>query len=253
VRSRVLRAPVLALLAGMLAAAPPVSAEVQGPAPPGTQEVLYVGNNWDGTADVVDPVGFRRLARLNIVPDRAERTREILASPDRAGFFLGIRQLVGEGNDQLVDDMFSSPDGRFLYVSRPSFADVVAFDLTTRRMVWRVPIEGYRSDHMAISPDGRHLLVSASTARKVHVIDARAGPGSSASSRPATSRTRTTTRPTGSGSTTRASAASTRPPTTRRSTARRATAGSRSSTRGPTGSCAASTWAGSSPRPATRT
>jgi DNA-binding beta-propeller fold protein YncE len=38
-----------------------------------------------------------------------------------------------------------------------------------------VKIEGYRADHMAISPDGSRLLVSASTARKVHVIDTRAG------------------------------------------------------------------------------
>jgi DNA-binding beta-propeller fold protein YncE len=38
-----------------------------------------------------------------------------------------------------------------------------------------VKIEGNRADHMAISPNGRRLLVSASTARKVHVIDTRRG------------------------------------------------------------------------------
>jgi DNA-binding beta-propeller fold protein YncE len=37
--------------------------------------------------------------------------------------------------------------------------------------VWRTKVEGNRSDHMAISADGKRLLVSASTARKVHVID----------------------------------------------------------------------------------
>src|ERR671935_574969 len=100
---------------------------------------------------------------------------EIVASPDRLAYFLAIRELVGEGHDQFVDDMFSSRDGRFLYVSRPSFADVVAFDLNTRRIVWRTPVEGYRADHMAISPDGKRLAVSASTARKVHVIDTRTG------------------------------------------------------------------------------
>ena len=31
--------------------------------------------------------------------------------------FYGIREMIGEGNDQLVDDMFTSHDGRFLYVS----------------------------------------------------------------------------------------------------------------------------------------
>src|SRR3712207_9371138 len=53
-------------------------------------------------------------------------------------------ELVGEGNDQFVDDMFSSPDGRFLYVSRPSFADVVGIDLATQRIVWRAKVDGYR-------------------------------------------------------------------------------------------------------------
>jgi len=151
----------LALLASAAAAAP--------------RDVLYVGNNWDGTADVVDPFEFKRLARIDIIPDKDARMAEIMANPDRYGYFLGIRQLVGEGNDQFVDDMFSSHDGRFLYVSRPSFADVVAFDLRTRKLAWRVPIEGYRADHMAISPDGTRLAVSASTARKVHMIDAARG------------------------------------------------------------------------------
>jgi YVTN family beta-propeller protein len=140
-----------------------------------TQDILVVGNNWDGTADVVNPKTFRRIARLDIVPDKAERFAEIEASPDRRGYFLAIRELVGEGHDQFVDDAFTSHSGRFLYVSRPSFADVVAFDLKTRAIVWRVPVEGYRADHMAISPDGKRLLVSASTARKVHVIDAQRG------------------------------------------------------------------------------
>jgi YVTN family beta-propeller protein len=38
-----------------------------------------------------------------------------------------------------------------------------------------VPVEGYRADHMAISGGGTRLLVSASTARKVHVIDTKQG------------------------------------------------------------------------------
>ncbi|MDQ3741775.1 MAG: serine/threonine protein kinase, partial [Actinomycetota bacterium] len=140
-----------------------------------TRDVLYVGNNWEGTADVVDVRTFERIHRLNIVPDKEERLAEIRMDPASQGYFLGIRQLVGEGNDQFVDDMFSSHDGRFLYVSRPSFADVVGIDLATEEIVWRVKVDGYRADHMAISPDGKHVLVSASTARKVHVIDVEAG------------------------------------------------------------------------------
>src|SRR3954452_23192618 len=137
----------------------------------GTRPVLWVGNNWDGTADAVDPFTFQKLAHLNIVPDKEERLAEIILDPVRQGYFLGVRQLVGEGHDQLVDDMFPSHDGRFLYVSRPSRADVAAFDLSNGEIVWRTRVDGYRADHMAISPDGTRLLVSASTASVVDVID----------------------------------------------------------------------------------
>jgi DNA-binding beta-propeller fold protein YncE len=140
-----------------------------------TRQVLTVGNNWDGTADLVDPRRFTRLARINIVPDLAERMAEIQADPVRYGYFLAIRQEIGEGHDQLVDDAFTSLDGRYLYVSRPSLADVVAISLRTHRIVWRTRVEGNRSDHMALSPDGRHLLVSASTARKVQQLDTSTG------------------------------------------------------------------------------
>ena len=139
------------------------------------RDVLVVGNNWDGTADVVDPRTFERLTRLNIVPDLAQRRAALLADPLAAGFFLGVGLLIGEGHDQYVDDAFTSTDGRRLFVSRPSLRDVIALDLATRTIAWRVQVDGFRSDHMAISPDGRRLLVSASTANKVHVIDTATG------------------------------------------------------------------------------
>jgi YVTN family beta-propeller protein len=56
-------------------------------------------------------------------------------------------------------------------VSRPSFADVVGIDLATGAIRWRFPMEGYRADHMGVSPDGTRLLVSDSTANKVHELD----------------------------------------------------------------------------------
>ena len=159
-----------AIVAGGLAAL-----ALAAPAAGQTRDVLYVGNNWDGTADVIDPERFERIARIDIVPDLEERLAEIQADPAHQAYFLAIRQLVGEGHDQFVDDMFSSPDGRHLYVSRPSLADVVAIDLATGRIAWRVKVDGYRSDHMAISPDGSRLLVSASTAKTVLAIDPRSG------------------------------------------------------------------------------
>jgi DNA-binding beta-propeller fold protein YncE len=143
--------------------------------PPRTRSVLYVGNNWDGTADVVQPRRFRRLARINIIPDIKERMAEIESNPERLGYFLAIREQVGEGHDQFVDDMFSSHNGRVLYVSRPSLADVVAINLRTHQIIWRRKVDGNRADHMAISPDGRHVLVSASTAKVVDVIDTKTG------------------------------------------------------------------------------
>ena len=86
-----------------------------------------------------------------------------------------IRELVGEGNDQFVDDMYTSNDGRLLIVSRPSFRDVVALNLTTGKIVWRFVVDGQRSDHMAISPDGRQVAVSASTGNVVHILDIKTG------------------------------------------------------------------------------
>jgi DNA-binding beta-propeller fold protein YncE len=143
--------------------------------PSPTIPVLTVGNNWDGTADLIDPVKFTRLARLNIIPDKAERMTEIALNPVALGYFVAIQQLIGEGHDQYVDDAFTSHDGRFLYVSRPSFKDVVAISFETKKIVWRTEVEGQRADHMGISPDGTRLVVSASTANKAHVIDTATG------------------------------------------------------------------------------
>ena len=169
---------VLAVVAAglMLAAAGPASADyVPRPIRGETRQVILVGNNWDGTTDVVDPYTLQRLDRINVIPDRAEREAEIMLHPDEQAYFLAIRQQVGEGNDQFNDDVFSSHDGRTIFVSRPSFADVVAIDLKTKKIVWRTPVGGYRADHMAISPDGTKLLVSASTANIVDQIDTATG------------------------------------------------------------------------------
>ncbi|WP_211242755.1 YncE family protein [Sinimarinibacterium sp. CAU 1509] len=141
----------------------------------GKVEVLLVGNNWDGTADIISVPGYQNLKRINIVPDLEERKAEIYLNPVRLGYYLAIRQLIGEGHDQLVDDLFASKDGRTLFVSRPSLADVVAIDIDSGEILWRTPVAGQRSDHMAISPDGTRLAVSASTANVVHMIDTATG------------------------------------------------------------------------------
>jgi YVTN family beta-propeller protein len=142
----------------------------------GLREVMFVGNNWDGTADVIEARGdFAKIGRVDVIPDKEERLKEIYLNPLKLAFFLGIRQGPGEGHDQFVDDMYSTPDGSAMVVSRPSFADVVSIDLATGRINWRFPVSGYRSDHMAVSPDGTRVAVSASTSNTVHVLDIRTG------------------------------------------------------------------------------
>jgi DNA-binding beta-propeller fold protein YncE len=165
-----------ALSACAVAAVAPPALANHTPESRNVRHVLFVGNNWDGTADVIRPGGnFERIARLNIIPDIEERMMEIVTDPVRLGYFLGIRMLVGEGNDQFVDDMFSTNDGRLLIVSRPSLADVVAIEIATGKIVWRFRVDGQRSDHMGISPDGKHVAVSASTGNVVHILDTQTG------------------------------------------------------------------------------
>ncbi|XIE81179.1 YncE family protein [Streptomyces sp. SBR177] len=169
-------AAALALLAAVAGsgatAAPAAASPAPAAASAGLREVMFVGNNWDGTADVIESRGeFRRIGRVNVIPDREERMREISLDPIKLAFFLGVRNGPGEGHDQFVDDMYATPDGSAMVVSRPSFADVVSVDLRTGRVNWRFPVAGYRSDHMAVSPDGTRVAVSASTANTVHVLD----------------------------------------------------------------------------------
>ncbi|ADU07432.1 YncE family protein [Micromonospora aurantiaca] len=176
--SRTRRRAGLAVLAALalVAPAPLVTAPAPAAAAAALQEVMFVGNNWDGTADVIRSRGdYARLGRINVIPDRAARLREIYLNPIKLAFFLGIRQGPGEGHDQLIDDMYTTPDGTALVVSRPSFADVVSIDLATGALRWRFPVSGYRADHMAVSPDGTRVAVSASTSNTVHVLDIRTG------------------------------------------------------------------------------
>ncbi|MGW7054247.1 YncE family protein [Streptomyces sp. NPDC054887] len=165
-----------AAVAGILVAVTATGASAVGPDPArdrsALREVLFVGNNWDGTADVIESRGaFSKIGRINVVPDKQKRLAEIYTNPVKLVYFLGIRNGPGEGHDQFVDDMYSTPDGTAMVVSRPSFADVVSIDLASGAVKWRFPVSGYRSDHMAVSPDGKRVAVSASTSNTVHVLD----------------------------------------------------------------------------------
>ena len=163
--------PFAAVVAASLLAAG-LSAPAPAAAAPALREVMFVGNNWEGTVDVIESSGaYQRIGRLNVIPDRDQRLAEIYVNPIRLIYFLAIRNGPGEGHDQLVDDMYTTPDGSAVVASRPSFADVVSIDLATGAIRWRFPVSGYRADHMAVSPDGTKVAVSASTSNKVHVLN----------------------------------------------------------------------------------
>ena len=130
---------------------------------PNPIEVVFVGNNWQGTITVIALDGYKKLGVINGIPDKLERLKHVRSQFLGRVLYYGIRKLVGEGHDQFVDDMYSSIDGTKLIVSRPSFADVVAIDTLTGEIIWRFEVAGFRSDHMAMSPDGKHVAVSAST------------------------------------------------------------------------------------------
>ncbi|WP_349926942.1 YncE family protein [Acinetobacter sp. A1-4-2] len=146
------------------------------PAPANSQQVFFVGNNWDGTVTVIRPSGdFGKIGVINMVPDRKERLTEIHLNPIKLIAYTYIQSTAGEGNDQLVDDMYSTPDGKSVVASRPSFADIVSINIATGKINWRTPIEGFRADHMAVSPDGQRLAVSASSGNVVQVLDINTG------------------------------------------------------------------------------
>lgn len=154
------RALVAAGAALAVAAGAPTTtaAATEGQTPVGdVRHAVFVGNNWEGTVDIIAPGTFKRLGRINMIPDQDERMMEIATNPERLAYYLAIREAIGEGHDQLVDDMYTSNDGRLLIASRPSYADVVAISLETFEIVWRTPVAGQRSDHMAISPDGTRV------------------------------------------------------------------------------------------------
>jgi hypothetical protein len=123
--------------------------------PPALHDVVVVGNNWAGTATIFDPHTFETITTVDFVPDLDARMKAIDQDPGRATIVRLIRRVAGEGNDQLVDDLFLSKDGRYLFASRPSLGDVVAIDLRTRGIAWRTDVEGFRSDQRRCHPTVR--------------------------------------------------------------------------------------------------
>jgi DNA-binding beta-propeller fold protein YncE len=149
---------------------PPASGQA-ATAPAGLRDVVLVGNSVAGSVSFLDGHTFANLGSVNVIPDLAQRLAAM--NPiERAAYAL-VRQQ--EGGDRFADDVYLSPDGRTLYVSRGNLDDVVAFDLASRTMRWRHQVAGFKADHAALSPDGTRLVVSATTVAKMEVLDTATG------------------------------------------------------------------------------
>jgi DNA-binding beta-propeller fold protein YncE len=152
--------------AGIVAGA---NGAVVSSSPSALRSVLLVGNNWDGTVDVIDPATFDRIDRIDVAPDYQGCVAPSYPIQDPP-CVLGVE---ADGTLRLVDDLRVSPDGRTIYLSRPSLDDAAAIDIVTGRILWRTRIPG--TDHIALSPDGSRLLVSAKDVKAVEVVDTGSG------------------------------------------------------------------------------
>jgi YVTN family beta-propeller protein len=148
------------------------------------RDVLLVGNSVAGTVSFLDASTFENLGSINVMPDRDEVLAAINADLVRFIAYPIVKnaQLLHHfepaAGDRFVDDLFVSPDGTVLYVSRSNLGDVAAFDLTkaAHPRLWRTFVESPKADHAAMSPDGSRLVVSATgTSRLADVLDARTG------------------------------------------------------------------------------
>lgn len=142
-----------------------VAAAAVGLAAPPAQArpVLFVGNVDDGTVTVVDTRALKVIGTFDVTPDG-----KAPQDPVQAMVYPLLVQAKGKN---FVQGVAVSPDGRTLYVSRGFLGDVAAFDIATRKLLWRFQIEGIRADHLVLSPDGKRLFVSALTSNKVEVLD----------------------------------------------------------------------------------
>ncbi|MGW5418135.1 YncE family protein [Actinomadura geliboluensis] len=157
------------LAATAMTGAPP--AQARPAEAPALRDVMAVGNGQGGTVSFIDTATYRNLGSINVVPDLQERL-DSMNIVERIGY---EAVNAAQGYRKLVDDMAVSPDGTTLYISRGVLSDAVAFDIATKKMLWRHKTEGFKADHAALSADGRQFVVSATTASKAEVIDTATG------------------------------------------------------------------------------
>jgi DNA-binding beta-propeller fold protein YncE len=127
------------------------------------RDVLLVANKDVGTVALFDARTFAPLGTVNVIPDGKD-PQDMMHAPIYAAIVLV------EGLNY-AQHILVSPDGATLYVARGWLGDVVAIDLASRTLKWRLQTTSFRADHMALSHDGRSLFVSALSADQVQRID----------------------------------------------------------------------------------
>ncbi|MCP9954098.1 YncE family protein [Actinomadura madurae] len=160
-----------ALLAAAVLAMTAITGAIPARAAGPLRDVMAVGNGQGGTVSFIDTATYANLGSINVVPDLQERL-DAMTPVERIGY---ETVNAAQGYRKLVDDMAVSPDGSTIYVSRGALSDAVAFDIASKRMLWRRKTEGFKADHAALSPDGTWFIVSATTASKAEVIDTATG------------------------------------------------------------------------------
>ncbi|MEX2195200.1 MAG: beta-propeller fold lactonase family protein [Thermoleophilaceae bacterium] len=132
------------------------------------RDVVFVANAEGGTVTVVDAETFEVVHEIDVLPDGPDAT---LGEDAPLQALVGQRVVELAGGKNYAQDQDVSPDGRTLYVSRGHRGDVAAFDIASGRMLWKLPVNSLRADHMTLSGDGRRLYVSALTSNRVQVVD----------------------------------------------------------------------------------
>jgi DNA-binding beta-propeller fold protein YncE len=143
-----LLASILAFLG--VACSSPLLAAVGVPATPGSVEIAFVANAEAGTVGLVDIAARAVVGVIDVNPARETKR--------------------GPGKLNYAQDTDVSPDGRTLYVSRCYLGDIAAFDIATRRLLWKCALQTGRADHMTITPDGRSLFVAAMMDNRVYKV-----------------------------------------------------------------------------------
>jgi hypothetical protein len=116
----------------------------------GRVPVLLVGNAGDGTISLIRADALAVVRTLSVTPDGAF-PHDLLQA-------LAYPAILFKKGKSYVQGIAVSPDGRTVYASRGYLGDVVAIDIATGALRWRIPLPGLRADHLALAPDGRRLF-----------------------------------------------------------------------------------------------